>query len=83
MSSYTGLMLMTGTSKPDIETQVTDTLAAFAIKILDKQSMDIRGRYFLAIHFSLDPAHERAITDDLNELAVKLDLDLAIDFQKI
>lgn len=81
MSKYTGLALITGGTKPDLESKTLDALAPFTIQILDKQSMDIRGRYFLAIYFSLDPAHERAITKDLEEMALKNGVDLAIDYQ--
>ena len=81
MSKYTGLALVTGATKPDLENKALDVLAPFTIKILDKQSMDIRGRYFLAIYFSLDPAHERAITKDLEEMALRNGVDLAIDYQ--
>lgn len=81
MAKYTGLALVTGVSNPDIEAQVLATLAPFTIQILDKQSMDIRDRYFLAIHFSLDPAHQRAITQDLEEMAKRLKIDIAIDYQ--
>lgn len=79
---FTGLILVTGESAPTIEEAILETLAPFTIKILDKQTMDIRGRYFLAILISLDPAHGRAIESDLQTTAEKIGVDLAIDFQK-
>jgi predicted amino acid-binding ACT domain protein len=80
-SNFTGLILVTGVSAPGIEAAILETLAPFTIKILDKQSMDIRDRYFLAIHFSLDKAHAKAIEKDLMSTAEKLNVDLVVDFQ--
>ena len=51
-SNFTGLILVTGESAPGIEAAILETLSPFTIQILDKQNMDIRERYFLAIHFS-------------------------------
>lgn len=80
-SNFTGLILVTGVSAPGIEAAILETLAPFTINILDKQSMDIRDRYFLAIHFSLDKAHAKAIEKDLMSTAEKLNVDLVVDFQ--
>ena len=80
-SNFTGLILVTGVSAPGIEAAILETLAPFTIKILDKQSMDIRDRYFLAIHLSLDKAHAKAIEKDLMSTAEKLNVDLVVDFQ--
>ena len=81
MGTYTGLILVTGESKPGVEKTFRETLAPFTIEILDLQSMDIRGRYFLAIYFSLDKAHAKAIENDLQDAADRLQLDLAIDYR--
>lgn len=80
-SNFTGLILVTGVSTPGIEAAILETLAPFTISILDKQSMDIRDRYFLAIHFSLDKAHAKAIEKDLMTTAENLNVDLVVDFQ--
>ena len=82
MATYTGLILVTGASKPDIEAAFRETLSPFTIKILDIQSMDIRDRYFLAIYISLDKAHAKAIEADLAETARRFELDLAIDYRE-
>jgi len=79
--SFTGLLLVTGLTSPNAEKSFLDTLAPFTIEILDKQSMQIRDRYFLTIYFKLDKAHERAITKDLEATAEKLKLDLALDYR--
>ena len=80
-SNFTGLILVTGESAPGIEAAILETLSPFTIQILDKQSMDIRGRYFLAIHFSLDKAHTKAIEKDLLATADKLNVDLVVDYR--
>ena len=80
-TKYTGLILVTGASNPSIEEKILETLEPFAIQIVDKQSMDIRARYFLAILIALDRAHAKAIEKDLIECANSLAVDLAIDFQ--
>ena len=80
-ANLTGLILVTGESAPGIEAQILETLSPFTIEILDKQSMDIRDRYFLAIFFKLDKAHAKAIEYDLDECALKLGVDLVVDYK--
>lgn len=80
-SNFTGLILVTGESAPGIEAAILETLSPFTIQILDQQSMDIRERYFLAIHFSLDKAHAKAIEKDLLSTAEKLNVDLVVDYR--
>jgi predicted amino acid-binding ACT domain protein len=82
MSNYTGLILVTGASTPGLEGKILETLAPFTIEIIDKQSMDIRDRFFLAIYLSLDKAHEKAIMKDLELVVEDLNLDLASDFRQ-
>ncbi len=80
-SNFTGLILVTGVSTPGIEEAILKTLSPFTIEILDKQTMDIRDRYFLAIYFKLDKAHAKAIEKDLLETATSLNVDLVVDFK--
>ena len=80
-ANLTGLALITGESKPGIEAEILQTLSPFTIEILDKQSMDIRDRYFLAIYFKLDKAHAEAIESDLDACALKLGVDLVVDYK--
>ena len=80
-SNFTGLILVTGVSAPGIEVAILKTLSPFTIEILDKQTMDIRDRYFLAIYFKLDKAHAKAIEKDLLETATNLNVDLVVDFK--
>ena len=80
-SNFTGLILVTGVSAPGIEEAILKTLSPFTIEIIDKQSMDIRDRYFLAIYFKLDKAHAKAIEKDLLETAANINVDLVVDFK--
>jgi predicted amino acid-binding ACT domain protein len=80
-SNFTGLILVTGVSAPGIDEAILNTLAPFTIEIIDKQTMDIRDRYFLAIYFKLDKAHAKAIEKDLLATATTLDVDLVVDFR--
>ena len=80
-NAFTALILITSETKPNVEERILETLSPFTIKILDKQSMSIRDRYFLAIHFSLDKAHATAIENDLYDVAKLIAVDLAIDYQ--
>lgn len=80
-SNFTGLILVTGVSAPGIEEAILKTLSPFTIEIIDKQTMDIRDRYFLAIYFKLDKAHANAIEKDLLESATSLNVDLVVDFK--
>ena len=80
-SNFTGLILVTGVSAPGIEEAILKTLSPFTIEIIDKQTMDIRDRYFLTIYFKLDKAHAKAIEKDLLETATSLNVDLVVDFK--
>ena len=80
-SNLTGLILVTAVTAPGIETEILETLKPFTINILDKQSMDIRDRYFLAIYFELDKAHAKAIENDLLKTASRLGVDLVVDYK--
>ena len=94
MARYTGLILITGEvtgeisgdngseSTKIIESGFLDALSPFAIEILDKQIMEIRDRFFLAIYIKLDRAHQKAIEKDLELAAERFKVDLAIDFKE-
>jgi phosphoserine phosphatase len=77
---YTGLILLTGIDTPGIASKLFSALEPFSIHILDIEQLVIRSRLFLTVLIGLDPAHAQAIEDDLNSLASKLDLDIAMSF---
>lgn len=79
--NLTGLILVTGVTKPGIQDAILETLAPFTISIRDQQTMNIRNRYFLAIYFDLDKAHSKAIEKDLLATAAQIGVDLVVDYQ--
>ena len=80
-SQYTGLILVSGIDSPGITQALFDTLAPFAITVLDIEQVVIRERLILTVLISLNPDHSDAIESDLNECASKLGVDIATSFQ--
>jgi len=78
---FTGLILISGEDSPGVSAALFDALSPFSITLIDLEQVVIRGRLILTALISLDPAHCDAIEEDLDQLAKKLGLDLAIDFQ--
>lgn len=79
-SHYTGLILVSGVDSPGITRALFETLAPFAVTILDIEQVVIRERLILTALISLDPDHAQAIEADLNECAEKLAVDIATSF---
>lgn len=79
---YTGLILVSGVDAPGITQALFDTLAAFAITILDIEQVVIRERVILTVLISMNPAHSQAIEADLSACAQKLNIDIAVSFSQ-
>jgi phosphoserine phosphatase len=79
-SHYTGLILVSGVDSPGITKALFETLAPFAVTILDIEQVVIRERLILTALISLNPDHAEAIEADLNECAKKLSVDIATSF---
>ena len=79
-SHYTGLILVSGVDSPGITKALFETLAPFAVTILDIEQVVIRERLILTALISLNPDHAEAIEADLNECAEKLSVDIATSF---
>ena len=79
-SHYTGLILVSGVDSPGITRALCETLAPFAVTILDIEQVVIRERLILTALISLNPDHAEAIEADLNECAEKLSVDIATSF---
>ena len=77
---YTGLILVSGVDSPGITKALFDTLAPFALTILDIEQVVIRERLILTALISLNPDHAQAIEADLNECADRLSVDIATSF---
>jgi len=79
---FTGLILLSGVDRPGITEALFNTLAPFSITILDIEQVIISDRLILTVLIALNPAHEKALEDDLLECAVGLDVDIATLFSK-
>ena len=79
-NQYTGLILLTGIDKPGITATLFETLAPFAITVIDIEQVVIRERLILTLLIACNPAHATAIDGDLVELATTLDVDIATSF---
>ncbi|MTB03096.1 MAG: phosphoserine phosphatase SerB [Actinobacteria bacterium] len=79
---FTGLILLSGVDRPGITEALFNTLAPFSITILDIEQVIISDRLILTVLIALNPAHEKALEDDLLECAVGLDVDIATLFAK-
>jgi phosphoserine phosphatase len=79
---FTGLILLTGTDKPGISASLFETLAPFAVHILDLEQIVINHRLILTVLIGANPAHQTAIEEDLAACAAELDVDIATIFAK-
>jgi phosphoserine phosphatase len=81
-SQFTGLILVSGLDTPGITQALFETLAPFAITVLDIEQVVIRERLILTVLIALNPAHADAIDQDLEECGQKLGVDIATSFQE-
>lgn len=81
-SQFTGLILVSGIDSPGITKVLFDTLAPFAVTILDIEQVVIRERLILTVLISLNPDHAESIEEDLNACAENLEVDIASSFSE-
>jgi len=79
---FTGLILLTGNDKPGVAAALFETLAPFAVHIIDIEQIVINNRLILTVLIGASPAHQGAIEEDLNACASALDVDIATLFGK-
>jgi phosphoserine phosphatase len=79
---FTGLILLTGNDKPGIAASLFETLAPFAVHVIDIEQIVINNRLILTVLIGASPAHQNAIEEDLNACAAALDVDIATLFGK-
>ena len=79
---FTGLILVTGVDSPGITQALFETLAPFAITVVDIEQVVIRDRLILTVLIKLNPDHAKAISDDLEDCANRLSVDIATSFQQ-
>ncbi len=80
-SQFTGLILLSGVDTPGITQALFETLAPFAITVLDIEQVVARDRVILTVLIALNPDHRESIDEDLNLCAEKLGVDIATSFQ--
>ena len=78
---FTGLILLSGVDAPGITETLFQTLAPFAVNMLDIDQVVIRGRVILTVLISCSPAHAKAIEADLDACAQNLGVDIASAFE--
>ena len=81
-SQFTGLILVSGIDTPGITKALFDTLAPFAVTILDIEQVVIRERLILTVLISLNPDHAESIDEDLSACAENLKVDIATSFSE-
>ena len=81
-SLFTGLILVSGVDTPGITKALFDTLAPFAVTVLDIEQVVIRQRLILTVLISLNPDHAAAIDEDLTSCAERLSVDIGTSFSE-
>jgi len=79
---FTGLILLTGVDAPGIASSLFETLAPFAVHVIDIEQVVISNRLILTVLIGANPAHQNAIEEDLASCATALDVDIATLFAK-
>ena len=79
---FTGLILLTGVDTPGIASSLFETLAPFAVHVIDIEQVVISNRLILTVLIGANPAHQSAIEEDLASCATELDVDIATLFGK-
>lgn len=79
---FTGLILLTGVDAPGIASSLFETLAPFAVHLIDIEQVVISNRLILTVLIGANPAHQNAIEEDLASCASALDVDIATIFGK-
>ena len=79
---FTGLILLTGVDTPGIASSLFETLAPFAVHVIDIEQVVISDRLILTVLIGANPAHQSAIEEDLASCAGALDVDIATLFGK-
>jgi len=79
---FTGLILLTAVDAPGIAYSLFETLAPFAVHVIDIEQVVISNRLILTVLIGANPAHQIAIEEDLASCATELDVDIATLFGK-
>ena len=77
---FSGLILLTSEDKAGLADSLFEALSPFAVAVIDIDQIIIKGRLFLTLQISLNPDHQEAIEEDMNQLAEGLQVDIACIF---
>ncbi|MCX6430694.1 MAG: phosphoserine phosphatase SerB [Actinobacteria bacterium] len=80
LTLFTGLIVLSAEDGPGLAQGLFETLAPFAITILDVEQIVIGGRLILTVLIDLNPAHADAIEADIEQCSQHLGADIAIAF---
>lgn len=78
---FTGLILLTGVDRPGICPALFESLAPFAVSIIDIEQLVISDRLILTVLIGLNPSHQKAIEADLEQCAITNNVDIATLFE--
>lgn len=78
---FTGLILLTGVDRPGLSAALFETLAPFAISVIDVEQLIISDRLILTVLIGLNPSHQKAIEADLDQCALENEVDIATLFE--
>ncbi len=79
---FTGLILLTGVDRPGIAASLFETLAPFAVHVIDVEQIVSHNRLILTVLIGANPAHQSAIEEDLESCASEIGVDIATVFAK-
>ena len=79
---FTGLILLTGVDRPGIAASLFETLAPFAVHVIDVEQIVNHNRLILTVLIGANPAHQSAIEEDLESCASEIGVDIATVFAK-
>ncbi len=81
-NEFSALILLSSNDEAGVEDSLRAVLEPFSLSILEVQKIALRGRLILALLIACDPAHVRAIEDDLAAFGESTGFDVAIDYSE-
>ena len=78
---HNGIVLISGDDSPGVTQKLFKTLEPFNIEIQDFEQVIIRRRLILSIQIGFDPAHAKALEEDLVAAFEGSSFDIAMDFE--
>ena len=73
------IILISGAGDASVADSAQQILESYSLKILDKQHIAMAGRVIIAFHINFDPAHAKAIDEELSSEMTKHNMDVALE----